>query len=71
MQLTYVILLQELLRVVVAVDVDLGNGIVDRGVLATSLHTRLKPRQNQLQPVARLNLLNKLVNGEVAGYRGQ
>lgn len=36
---TYVVFLQELLGVVVAIDVDLGRGVEYGGVLATCLYT--------------------------------
>ena len=65
MQLTYVILLQELLRVVVAVDVDLGKCIVDSGVLRAGLNAGFQPGQDELQTIASLDLVNKLVNSKV------
>ena len=39
----YVVLLEECLGVVVTVDVDLGKGIEDSGVLAASLDTSFQP----------------------------
>ena len=68
---TYVVILQELLRVVVAVDADLGNSIVHSGVLAASLNTGFKPWKDQLNPVALLYFVNQLVDGEVARHGGQ
>jgi hypothetical protein len=38
---TPVVLFKELFRVVVAVDVNFGDGIVDSGILATSLYMGL------------------------------
>lgn len=43
------VLPQETLRVVVAVDVDLGQGVVGGRLLATFMDTSLQPRQQQLQ----------------------
>ena len=63
--MTYVVLLQELLRVVIAVDVDLGKCIVDSGVLRASLNAGFQPGQDELQTIASLNLVNKLVNSKV------
>lgn len=42
------VLTQEALGVVVAVDVDLGQGIVHSRVGAAFLHLDFKPRQQQL-----------------------
>jgi hypothetical protein len=66
---TYVVLLQERLRVVVAVNENLGHGIEDSRVLAARLHTSLQPRENKLQAVALLDLMNKLINGEIPSDR--
>lgn len=43
------VLPQEALGVVVAVDVDLGQGIVGSRLLTTFMNTSLQPRQQQLQ----------------------
>ena len=69
--LTYVVLLEELLRVVVAVDVDLGERVEDGWVLVTGLYAGLQPRQNQLEAIASLDLMYKLVDGEIARNRRQ
>jgi hypothetical protein len=68
---TNVVLFQELLGVVVTVDVNLGDSVENSRVLATCLHTSLKPRKNQFQPVALFNFVDKLVNGEVASDRSK
>lgn len=44
------ILLQEALRCVVAVDVDLGQGIVGSRLLTPFVDTRLQPWQQKFQP---------------------
>lgn len=43
------VLSQEPLRVVVAVNVDLGQGVVGCRLLTTFMNTSLQPRQQQLQ----------------------
>lgn len=43
------VLTQEALRVVVTVDVDLGQGIVGSWLLTALMDTGLQPRQEQLQ----------------------
>lgn len=47
------VLPQEALGVVVAVDVDLGQGIVGSRFLTTFMNTSLQPRQQQLQSADR------------------
>ena len=44
------VLLQVAFRVVVAVDVDLGQSVVGSRLLNTLMHTALQPRKKQLQP---------------------
>jgi hypothetical protein len=66
---TYVILLQELLRIVVTVDRDFCNRIVDSRILAAGLNTRVQPRQDKFQAVALLDLVHELINGEGSGHR--
>ena len=46
------VLPQEALRVVVAVDVDLGQRVVSGCFLLSLVHTALQPRHEQLQPAA-------------------
>jgi hypothetical protein len=58
-----------LLGAVVAVDVDLGNGVEDGSVLAASLDAGLEPREDELEPVALLDLADELVDREVARDR--
>lgn len=67
----YIVFLEELLRVVVAVNVDLGKSVENRWVLATSLHPSLKPRQDQLQSVPVLHFTNELIDREVTRDGGQ
>lgn len=45
------ILPQETLRIVVAVDVDLGQSIMGGGLLTAFVDARLQPRQQQFQSV--------------------
>ena len=59
----YVVVLEERLRVVVAVDVDLGEGVEQRGLLQSERNLALKPRENELEPVALLDLVDKLLDG--------
>ena len=59
---------QESLRVVVAVDVDLGERVV-RGRLGDALRdARLEPGQQQLEAVALLDLLDEFVGRELAAH---
>jgi hypothetical protein len=60
-----------LFRIIITVDVNLSDSIENSRILAPSLHARFEPRKNQLQPIALLNLMHKLINGEVASNRGQ
>uniref|UniRef100_A0A8W7PT82 Uncharacterized protein n=1 Tax=Anopheles coluzzii TaxID=1518534 RepID=A0A8W7PT82_ANOCL len=60
------VFLQETLRIVVRVDVDLGQRVVGGRLHATFVDARLQPRQQQLQPVALLDLLHQLVGRELA-----
>ena len=68
---THIVRLQELLRIVIAIDVNLGKGVEDCRVLAASLYTCFEPEKNELKPVTGLNLVNKLVDSEVTRRRGQ
>lgn len=51
-----VVLLQELFRVVVRVDVDLGQRVVDGLLLVAGGQSRLQEWQQKLQPVAGFDL---------------
>jgi len=64
--LVEVILLQERLGVVVAVDVNLGQGVVHGGILRSGLDPSLQPGKDQLEPVSLLDLVNQFVNREVS-----
>lgn len=68
---THVVLLQESFRFAIRVDVDLRKGIVNSGILATLLHTSFEPRENQLQPVPGLDLVNEFIDREIAWNGGQ
>jgi hypothetical protein len=68
---THVILLQKLLRVVVAVDIDLGNSIEYCCILTASLNAGFKPGEDQLQPVPLLNFGDKLIDRESALNAGK
>ena len=58
----YIILFEELFRIVITVNINLRNGIEHSRVLATSLYTSFKPRQNQLQPIALFDFMYGLVD---------
>ncbi len=68
--LVELVLPQELLGIQVAarVDVDLGEGVVDGGVLGALLHPRLQQRQHQLHAVPLLHLEHELVNAELPAH---
>jgi hypothetical protein len=66
-----VVLLEEFLWVVVAVDVDLGEGVVDSLLLVTRGKSCLKEWQEKLQPVAALYLRNQLVNRNYRRINGR
>jgi hypothetical protein len=67
-----VVLLQELLGIVVRVNVDLSQGVVYRLLLVASGQSLLQEGQEKLEAVARLDLSNKLINGDGRGCdRGQ
>ena len=59
------ILLEEALGVVVAVDVNLGQGIVGGWFHRSFVDARLEPGQQQLEAVSFLNLLDQLVGREL------
>ena len=63
---THIVLLQERLRIVVAVNRNLRDSIENGRILATSRDASLKPRKDQFEAVTGLDLLNELVDGEVA-----
>ena len=69
--LVKVVLLQERLGVVVAVNVNLGQGVVHGGILRAGLDPSLQPGEDQLEPIPLLDLVNQFVDGEVSGDRGQ
>mmetsp|Transcript_102832 Transcript_102832/g.290759 ORF Transcript_102832/g.290759 Transcript_102832/m.290759 type:complete len:976 (+) Transcript_102832:1169-4096(+) len=53
------VVLQEGLRLTVGVNVDLGDAVVQVGVLVTLCHPRLEPRQEHAQAVPLLHLSNE------------
>jgi hypothetical protein len=65
-RLVKVVLLQERLGVVVAVDVNLGQGVVHGGILRAGLDPSLQPGEDQLEPIPLLDLVNQFVDGEVS-----
>lgn len=68
-KVAYVVVLQERLGIVVAVNIDLRDSVENRSVLTSGLNPSLEPRQNQFQPVAFLDFMNELVNWEVSSDR--
>ena len=64
--LVKVVLLQERLGVVVAVDVNLGQSVVHGGILRTGLDPGFQPGEDQLEPISLLDLVNQFVDGEVS-----
>ena len=60
------ILTQESLRIVVAVDVDLSEGIVGSWLGAAVVYAGLEPRQQQFQTVPLLHLLDELIRRELS-----
>jgi hypothetical protein len=68
---TNIILLEERLWVVVAVDADLRDGVVERWLLVALLNPHFEPRQNDLQPVPLLHLVDQLVDRDRARDRRQ
>ena len=60
-----------MLGVVVAVDVDLGDSVVNGGILRAGLYASLEPREDELQPVPLLDFVDELVDGEVASDGGK
>ena len=69
--LVKVVLLQERLGVVVAVNVNLGQGVVHGGILRTGLDPSLQPGEDQLEPIPLLDLVNQFIDGEVSRDRSQ
>lgn len=65
-RLVKVVLLQERLGVAIAVDVDLGQGVVHGRILRAGLHPSFQPGEDQLEPVSLLDFVNQFVNGEVS-----
>lgn len=64
MKKAYVVFLEELFWVTVAVNVNLCHRIEDGSILAPGLDTSLQPREDQFKPIPMLDLINKLVDGE-------
>lgn len=57
---------QELLRVLIGVDFDLGQGIVDGGELIPLCHAGIQPVLQHSETVAFFKFFNQLVHGAVA-----
>ena len=70
-RLVKVVLLQERFGVIVAVDINLGQGIVYWGILRTGLDPSLQPWEDQFKPIPLLDLVNQFVNGKVPRDRSQ
>jgi hypothetical protein len=66
-----IVLFQECFRVRIAIDADLGNSIVDRWLLMTLLNPDFEPWQDDLEPIALLDLIYKLVHRDRSRDRGQ
>ena len=64
---TYIVLLKEGLRVVVTIDVNLGKSVEGSRLRLSSVDLCLKERQDELESVALLYLVNKLINAHCTG----
>ena len=64
-----VVFLEKGLRVLVAVNADLGHSIVQCLILTTRLDLLLEPGHNKLEPVALLDLVGKLIYRDGARHR--
>ena len=62
------VLLQEALSVVVGVYVDLSDCVVSGRLQGPLVYARLQPRQDQLQSVSLLDLLDEFVRVELAAH---
>ena len=62
----YVVFFEEGLRVAIPVNVNLRDSIENCRILAATLDASLEPRENQLQPVPLLHLMDKFFDREVA-----
>jgi hypothetical protein len=69
--LPHVVLLQKLLRIVVAVDVDLSDSVKHRWVLTSGLNTGFQPREDQLQSVPLFDFMNEFIDREIASDGSQ
>src|SRR5579859_7454468 len=65
------ILLEEFLRVVVAVDVDLRKSIIDCRILRAGIESILEERKKQLETIATLNFSHQLINWNLSLNRHQ
>ena len=62
----YVVFFEEGLRVAIAVNVNLCHSIENCRILAATLDASLENRENRLQPVPLLHLMDKFFDREVA-----
>src|SRR5579871_6913743 len=65
------VLLEEFLGVIVAVDVNLGKGIINSGVLRTGFQSTFEKRKEQLESVAAFDFSNQLVDRNLSLNRHQ
>lgn len=65
-----VVVLQECFRIVIAVYVDLGQGIVDGLLLVACGQALLQEWQQQLKTVTRLDFADKLLSGNAGSFDG-
>lgn len=65
-----VVVLQECFRIVIAVYVDLGQGVVDGLLLVACGQALLQEWQQQLKTVTRLDFADKLLNGDAGSFDG-
>lgn len=68
---THVVLLEEGLGVIVGIDVDLGESVVNGGLLLSSSNLGLEPGKDQLEAVALLDLIHELIDGNGTGDGGE
>lgn len=67
----HIVLSQESLRVAVAINQNLGESVVERGILKTTGNFGLHPRKNEFKAVALFNFVNELLDREDTNNRSK